>query len=78
MFLALNQLRRVLEDDRHKARIDDLSVTHVACVLQLLLEDAGRRLVGLRRQVDDEPLRATCQASERLPEHILGARHLPE
>src|SRR3546814_17390857 len=49
----------------------DLAVADSACVLQLLLEHAGRGLVALGRQVDRESLRPRSQAAGCFAQDVL-------
>ena len=56
MLVPLDHLFRELVDHRQEAPVLDLPVTHFARIVQLGLEGAGRRLIGLGGAVENEPL----------------------
>ena len=64
--------------EHREQRLGDLAVAHRPGDLELGLEHAGRRLLALRRQLDEEAVGAGGERAAHLDEHLVGARLLGE
>ena len=64
---GLDQARGEFVEDRKRARVDDLAAADRAKLLKLLREYAGRRIVGLRREIDHEALGTRSTVPGRAP-----------